>query len=167
MDNRRKIIVINKGFQHQYAAMVVALVVVCTNLFIIARAWLPVESPLELTLGTTLVIGAVELVLIYAVWRLSILATHRIAGPVYVFTRQVKALGAGDLTGRIHLRDKDHFKAEAAEMNAALDALQEKVGVAKRLAAELQKAQDEGVDTRALVAELAGALDTLQTSRED
>ncbi len=52
-------------------------------------------------------------------------------------------------------------------MNAALDALQEKVGVAKRLAAELQKAQDEGVDTRALVAELAGALDTLQTSRED
>ncbi len=64
MDNRRKIIVINKGFQHQYAAMVVALVVVCTNLFIIARAWLPVESPLELTLGTTLVIGAVELGLI-------------------------------------------------------------------------------------------------------
>lgn len=167
MDNRRKIVVINKEFQHHYALMAVALVVLCTNLFIIARALLPIDPPLELTFGTAVTVAAVELVLIALVWRASILSSHRIAGPVYVFARQIKAVGAGDLTARINLRDKDRFKEEAADMNAGLDTLQAKVDSIKSLAAELQRLQESGGDTGAHVGKLVEELATLQTKREE
>lgn len=166
MDNRRKIVVINKDFQQHYALLAVALVVLCTNLFIIARVLLPIEPALDLSLGTALPVAIAELVLIGLVWRGSILATHRIAGPVYVFARQIKAVGAGDLTARIKLRDKDNFKAEAAEMNAALDALQARVEGVKQLAADVQKAQQEGGDTKVQMDKLVEQLATLQTTRE-
>lgn len=166
MDNRRTIVVINKEFQHHYALMAVALVVLCTNLFIIARVLLPIDPPLELTLGSALAVGAVELVIIAAVWRASILSSHRIAGPVYVFARQLQAVGAGDLTARIHLRDKDRFKAEAAEINAALDQLQARLQNVKNLAGELQEVQASGGDSKSQVDKLVEELAALQTTRE-
>lgn len=166
MDNRRKIVVINKEFQHHYALMAVALAVLCTNLFIIARILLPIEPPLELTVGMALAVAFIELLVIAVVWRGSILASHRIAGPVYVFARQIKAVGTGDLTARIKLRDKDKFKEEAAEMNAGLDALQARVDNLKGIVAELQQAQQSGGDTAALVDTLAEEMAALQTTRE-
>ena len=66
------------------------------------------KSDLE-TFGTAVTVAAVELVLIALVWRASILSSHRIAGPVYVFARQIIAVGAGDLTALINFRDKDRF----------------------------------------------------------
>ena len=147
--------------------MAVALVVLCTNLFIIARVLLPIEPPLDLTLGAASAVAVVEIVLIALVWRGSILSSHRIAGPVYVFARQIRAVGAGDLTARINLRDKDQFMEEAAEINAGLDALQARVESIKNLAAELEGMQETGGDTGAQVARLVEELATLQTTRED
>jgi methyl-accepting chemotaxis protein len=167
MDNRRKIVVINKEFQHHYALMAVALVVLCTNLFIIARVLLPIDPPLELTIGAAIVVAVVELVIIAAVWRASILSSHRIAGPVYVFKRQIMAVGAGDLTARIHLRDKDKFKEEAAEINAALDQLQARVDSVKSLVNELQGTQASGGGVGSQVDKLVEELATLKTQRED
>lgn len=167
MDNRRNIVVINREFQHHYALMAVALVVLCTNLFIIARVLLPIQPPLDLTVGTASTMAVVELLLIALVWRASILSSHRIAGPVYVFARQIKAVGAGDLTARINLRDKDRFKEEAAEMNGALDALQARVDAIKSLAEELQAMQQSGGDAGEKVAQLVDELAALQTKRED
>jgi methyl-accepting chemotaxis protein len=166
MDNRRQTVVINKEFQHHYALMAVALVVLCTNLFIIARVLLPIDPPLELTVGTASIVAVFELMVIAVVWRASILSSHRIAGPVYVFTRQIKAVGAGDLTARIRLRDKDRFKVEAAEMNAALDDLQAKLEGIKALTSELQGVQASGGDASAHVDKLVEELATLQTKRE-
>lgn len=166
MGSRRKIVVINREFQQHYALVAVAMAVLCTNLFIIARVMLPWWPPLEFTVGMSLTVAAVELVIIAVVWRGSIRASHRIAGPVYVITRQIKAVGAGDLTARISLRKKDMFKAQAADINSGLDDLQERVETVKALANCLQQAQSAGEDTTAHVDKLVEELATLQTTRE-
>ncbi len=124
MENRRKTIVINKKFQHHYALLFVACTVVLTNLLIIVAALFPSEQPLQLTLPMALTIGAIELALLIGVWYASIRITHHIAGPVYVFSRDLEKFAGGDHSVRIKLREGDMFQEEAAQINASLDRLE-------------------------------------------
>ena len=114
MDNRRKQIVINRKFQQQYAIMIVALTVFLTNIFIIVQSLFPGDNTPELTSTAAWTIGLIELVLVIGVWYGSLKSTHKIAGPVYVISRQMKLVGAGELWARISLRQKDMFQEEAA-----------------------------------------------------
>ena len=166
MQNRRKTVVINKKFQHHYALVLVALTVLVTNLVIIASMLMPGENRLHLSSSSALVIGVVELLLVIGVWYLSIRSTHRIAGPIFVFSRQLRAFGAGDLTARISLREKDMFKEEAAEINHGLEQLHEQVSRLKLAAGEAQRAQQSGGDVDAALGKLMQALGELKTEGE-
>lgn len=128
MQNRRKTIVINKKFQHQYALLMVLGTVLFTNILIILRALFPGEEPFQLTEGTALTIALIEGVLIAGVWYISLRMTHRIAGPVYVFRRQIEAFANGDLSARIRLRKGDMFTDEAEQINASLDKIEKALG---------------------------------------
>ena len=120
MQNRRKTIVINKKFQHQYALLMVVGTVLFTNILIILRALFPGDEPFYLSMGTAITIALIETVLIAGVWFISLRLTHRIAGPVYVFCREIEAFANGDLSARIRLRKGDMFLEEADKINASL-----------------------------------------------
>ena len=166
MDNRRKTIVINKKFQYQYSLLIVALTILLVNGYLIFRALFPGQAPLALDTGTALVVAAVDALLLGAIWYGSLKASHRIAGPVYVFAREIGKLGRGDLTGRIRLRDKDMFKPEAQTMNASLVALGGRIEAIKEQFTELQKLKAEGADISPALKKLEEQLAVLSTGTE-
>lgn len=167
MDNRRHTIVINKKFQYQYSLLVAASAVLLVNGFLIVQMLLPSEMPLRIPTPVALVIGAVELALIIAIWYGSLRASHRIAGPVHVFTRELSKLGQGDLTCDIALRDSDMFKIEGETINASVATLRHRVEHAKNLAAEIRTIQSRGEDAAQLVEQLCSELAELKTHDQD
>ena len=167
MDNRRRQIVVNREFQQHYAVITVVMTVLLANIFIIFRALLPGDQPLELTSTAAWTIAIVELILIIGAWYGSLKATHKIAGPVFIFARQLKAVGEGDLWTRISLRKKDMFQEEASAINASLEQLQGKVEAVRNAAENLQQAQTNGTDTGAAMDKLMTELATLRTAREN
>lgn len=158
MDNRRKTIVINKPFQYQYSLLIAALAVLLVNGFIILRVLFPGEQPLVLSTQMTIGIATVEFVLIAAIWYGSLRASHRIAGPVYVFAREIARLGEGDLNASIVLRDKDMFQSEAEQINKSIAALRSRIAAVKGLSEQLQKAHPTGADVGPIVEKLAAEL---------
>jgi methyl-accepting chemotaxis protein len=158
MDNRRKTIVINKPFQYQHSLMIAALAVLSLNGFLIARLLFPGDDPLGMSTGQLTGLAIIELLFVAAVWYGCLKASHRIAGPVYVFTREVGRLGKGDLNARIVLREKDNFRPEAEQINASITALRARIAALKGLAAELQQAQQNGADSGPIAERLDNAL---------
>ncbi len=164
MDNRRTTIVINKPFQYQYSLMITALAILLVNGFIILRVLFPGLFPgghaLELSMSMAVSVAAVEFILISAIWYGSLKASHRIAGPVHVFAREIDRLGAGDLNVRIVLRDKDMFQPEAERINRSIAALRNRIASLKSLSEELQAANASGADVGPVVAKLNAELST-------
>ncbi len=162
MDNRRKTIVINKKFQYQYSLLIAALAVLLVNGFIILRVLFPGlfpgEQALELSMSLAMGLAAVEFVLICAIWYGSLKASHRIAGPVYVFAREIDRLGVCDLNVRIVLRDNDMFRPEAERMNRSIAALRHRIAAVKGLSEQLQKAHSAGADVGPIVDKLSAEL---------
>ena len=166
MDNRRKTIVINKKFQYQYALLVAALAVLLVNGFILLRMLFPGEQALALSTQMIIGIAAVEFILIAAIWYGSLRASHRIAGPVYVFAREIARLGEGDLNARIVLRDKDMFQPEAEQMNRSIAALRTRIAAVKGLSEQLQKAHSTGADPGPIVEKLAAELSVFALGKQ-
>lgn len=158
MDNRRTTIVINKKFQYQYSLLIVALAVLLVNGFIIVRMVFPGDEPLDLSTTSAIVLALGELILIGAIWYGSLKASHRIAGPVFVFAREVARLGGGDLNASIALRETDMFQDEARQMNDSFVALRTRIATVKHLSAQLQAALDADADVGPLVEKLATEL---------
>jgi methyl-accepting chemotaxis protein len=144
MDNRRNTIVINKKFQYQYSLLIAALAVLLVNGFIILRMLFPGAQPLELSMPMTLGLAVIEFILIAAIWYGSLKASHRIAGPVYVFAREISRLGKGDLAASVVLRDKDMFQPEATQMNESIAALRTRIETLKSLSEQLQQTRSGG-----------------------
>jgi methyl-accepting chemotaxis protein len=158
MDNRRKTIVINKPFQYQHSLMIAALAVLLLNGFLIARLLFPGDYPLGLNSGQITGLAILELLLLAGVWYACLQASHRIAGPVYVFSREIQRLGQGDLGARIVLREKDNFRPEAERMNQSIDALRERIATLKALSEELQQARQGGGDVGPVAEKLSTEL---------
>ena len=167
MDNRRKTIVINKPFQYQYSLLIVALAVLLVNGFIIVRLLFPGEQPLAFSSTAAIAVATVEFLLVASIWYGSLKASHRIAGPVYVFSREIARLGRGDLSAQISLRDNDMFQPEAEEMNNSIAALRSRIDVVKGLSEQLQQAQSAGGDVSAIVEKLSRELSVFDAANED
>ena len=158
MDNRRKTIVINKKFQYQYSLLIAAMAVLLINGYIIFRMLFPGTEQLGLSPQMTLGLGAVEFLLISAIWYGSLKASHRIAGPVYVFAREITRLAEGDLGARVVLRDEDMFQPEAEQINKSIAALRSRIATIQGLSDQLQQAQTGGGDVAPAIAKLASEL---------
>ena len=158
MDNRRQTIVINKKFQYQHSLLIAALAVLLVNGFIIVSMLLPGARALDLSTTMAIGLALVEFILIAAIWYGCLRASHRIAGPVYVFAREITRLGEGDLNARIALRDKDMFQTEAEQMNRAIAVLRTRIAAVKTLSAQLNTAHVGGADIGPLVEQLSAEL---------
>ncbi len=158
MENRRKTIIINKPFQYQHSLMVAALAILLLNGFLIARLLFPGDDPLGMSTGQLTGLAALELLLVGVVWYGCLKASHRIAGPVFVFAREVGRLGDGDLRARIVLRDKDSFHPEAQQINDSISALRGRIETLKDLSAQLDAAQQSGGDISPVAEKISSEL---------
>jgi len=61
------------------------------------------------------------------VWLVTLLISHKIAGPMYRFEHDIQAIAEGDLRKRIRIRGGDQFAAMAASLNAMADSLNGKL----------------------------------------
>ena len=155
MENRRKTLVINKKFQYQYGLLAVSLTVLVANVFILIAILLPNSTSISIGAGQALGIGLFELLLISAVRYASIRFSLKVAGPVYVFNRQIQSFCAGDLSSSVKLRKSDLFQSEAAEINRSLALLADHI---KRIDIAAQSVLDgsEEADRESLLTELRG-----------
>lgn len=164
MDNRRSTVVINSKFQYQYSLLAASFTVLAVNLFVIINALLPDSAGFPLGTGQTLLLAVVEVLLIAGVWWGSLMASHKIAGPVYVIVRQMEKLADGDLTARVRLRKKDVFQDEAVTINNCIEMLQERLQGVKTLAAEFEQFEAKSSAERAeLAAKLKRELAAITT----
>ena len=140
MENRRKKLVINKKFQYQYGLLAISLVILVANAFLVIAMLLPTATSVSISSSHAIAIGLSELALIATVWYASIRFSSKVAGPVFVFDRQLKAFCNGELSARIKLRENDLFQQEAEEMNRSLDVLASKIealsGAANKVSGE-------------------------------
>jgi methyl-accepting chemotaxis protein len=57
----------------------------------------------------------------------TLLVSHKIAGPMFRFEKELKEIGAGDLTRRVTLRERDQVTDMADRLNNMIASLQDKV----------------------------------------
>ncbi|MEQ1909518.1 MAG: prepilin-type N-terminal cleavage/methylation domain-containing protein [Vicinamibacterales bacterium] len=69
-----------------------------------------------------------------------VLTTHRVAGPLYRFRRVFDDVRRGELTVRVTTRSGDYLTQEAADLEAMISALRERISRAKR---ETTAAEDD------------------------
>lgn len=134
-DNRRKKVYIEGSFQRrfviQFCGIVLAGCVVfgallyvysahtLTTAFVHSRLHVMSTADFLLpALGFTALMVTV-LVAVVAAARVMVLS-HKIAGPLYRLERAAEAVGQGDLSQRIHLRDGDELQAFAQSLDFAV-----------------------------------------------
>jgi methyl-accepting chemotaxis protein len=111
-----------------------------------------------MTTGQITGLAVLELLLIGAVWYACLKASHRIAGPVFVFTREIERLGRGDLSARVVLREKDNFRPEAKQINDSITALRDRIEALKDLSEQLEIARQNGGDVGPIAEKLSSEL---------
>jgi nitrogen fixation/metabolism regulation signal transduction histidine kinase len=72
--------------------------------------------------GMSLALVTLLIVLLIAAWALFV--THRAAGSVYHIRRVIEAIRSGNISERVHLRQKDEFQDLAQSFNQMMDELQ-------------------------------------------
>ncbi|MFA5145925.1 MAG: methyl-accepting chemotaxis protein [Candidatus Omnitrophota bacterium] len=68
-----------------------------------------------------------------------ILLSHRIAGPLYRFEKDLEEIGFGDLTKRIALRNSDQLTELKEALNVLVESLDQRVGKIKESTEELRQ----------------------------
>ncbi|MEA1969039.1 MAG: methyl-accepting chemotaxis protein [Thermodesulfobacteriota bacterium] len=58
--------------------------------------------------------------------------SHKIAGPMYRFDKDIQRISQGDFKNHIHIRNGDQFKVMAASLNRMIDSLQSRVNSVKQ-----------------------------------
>ncbi len=163
MVNQRKQIVINKNYQYQYTLGTVALAILLLNTFLILMFLLPGASTRSLPSSVIYTIALFEIVIIGVTWYGSLRVSHRVAGPVYVISREVQKLTAGDFTARIALRKKDKFQDVAQELNGSFSALDGRLARIKQMAGEIDSSDWANEEQKNQLKALQSALAELKT----
>ncbi|MCX5679892.1 MAG: hypothetical protein NTZ95_04470 [Candidatus Omnitrophica bacterium] len=73
-----------------------------------------------------------------------ILLSHRIAGPLYRFEKDLGDIGYGDLTKRIHLRKTDQLTEVKEALNSLVSTFDERMSRIKAALTELKTFTDKG-----------------------
>ncbi len=147
--NRRRTYVVNPRLQFVVAAKLVAVLVGVGILYVIALFVLPGEAGLaqmgaQEVRDTLLRANAIYFALGAAILVVvSLILTHRIAGPVLVLTRAIRAIRKGDYSRPIFLRERDFLKTLAAEFEQHRCELIEAERERKQLLEELERCVGE------------------------
>lgn len=145
--NRRKQYFIKKEFQFRFilkfCGVLLAGIVISTVLLVMLsrgtltssfeNSQLTVQNTATAILPSILLCNLITLGLITIVTIvLTLLASHRLAGPMYRFQKEIETIGAGNLTQKIQLRNKDQLESLANSLDSMRQALREKVLTSQR-----------------------------------
>lgn len=151
---RRRHYLIDRKFQLPVALAMagIGLVMIVYHLAVVhyvvsgARAGAALETR---PLATMLPLIAV---LVIAFAYLGIHVTHRIVGPAYRLIQTMKALAAGKLDTRAHLRKGDALKDVAAALNELGEALEARCEGHRQLRVDLRRAIERGAGADEILA---------------
>lgn len=179
---QRKTILIKKGLQYRYMALITMSVLVAFLIVGLDLIWTlsklvnerPMMQPMleeMASMGPLFLIKMVMYMVIVLI--MSAVISHRMAGPIFKFEKSCATLAEGDLTYRVWLRKGDHLEDLQEQFNNMASALQQSVkegkgtveGVKARLEAAAAKpeAGQLKAELEAAAAELGGVLTGLKT----
>ncbi|MDQ7772357.1 MAG: methyl-accepting chemotaxis protein [Elusimicrobiales bacterium] len=179
---QRKTILIKKGLQYRYMALITMSVLVAFLIVGLDLIWTisklvnerPMMQPMleeMASMGPLFLIKMIMYMVIVLI--MSAVVSHRMAGPIFKFEKSCATLAEGDLTYRVWLRKGDHLEDLQEQFNNMAGALQQSVkdgkasvaGVKARLeaAAARPEAGPLKAELEAAAAELGGVLTGLKT----
>ena len=133
---RRKNYLINKEVQIKYALLtilllasysVILLMTIFAPYFMALDAGLPLReqaaaAEIILLFHRNLWVGLSAIIILCGIY--TIFITHKIVGPVFVFTRLARDVTSGDFNRRIYLRKRDDFHNVADDLNSMVDTIE-------------------------------------------
>lgn len=153
--NRRRILLVDKNFQHRFVFQFWAFVVSGSVLFgvlvwalcersvttIFRDSRLAIMSTADFILPTLLFTSLVVILVVgTATAFIALFISHRIAGPVYRLNQDLAKLKDGDLAQSFHLRREDELQSLAASLNGAVQKIRGDVTILKENASCLRQA---------------------------
>jgi len=91
-----------------------------------------------------------------------ILLSHKIAGPLYRFEKDLQDIGYGDLTKRISLRKTDQLTELKESLNSLVNTFDVRVGKIKSILAELKDLASKNENEQGVTARIKVALKKLE-----
>lgn len=91
-----------------------------------------------------------------------ILLSHKIAGPLYRFEKDLQDIGYGDLTKRINLRKTDQLTELKESLNSLVETFDVRVGKIKGILAELKDLASKNENEQGVTARIKVALKKLE-----
>jgi methyl-accepting chemotaxis protein len=95
---------------------------------------------------------------------ITLFVSHRIAGPLFRFEKDLKDIGKGDLTKRVSLRRKDQMMAIAKAMNEMAGGLQKKVQFIQQDVEQIKQKASHSKDAKDLLPDLEILTEKIHTS---
>ena len=93
----------------------------------------------------------------------AVLASHKLAGPIYRFERSARAVGSGDLTHRVRLRVGDELEDFRDEFNGMTESLQRLVSQDAHVAMRISKQLGDLIDDRYATADVKHRLEQIKS----
>jgi len=165
MPSRRHQLIILGDFQRRLIMGAVFGGIFLINLLLIVWFLLDPQLLNQIDILDTLAIALVELAIMALIFYLSLLASNKIAGPMYAFDKVLQQIREGDLTARLHLRHGDIFVDVSHEMNQTFDEFCAQINQLKATAAQLQRMENSAEQQR-LIDDMAAQLDRLKSRQE-
>ncbi len=108
------------------------------------------------TLITTALVGIISIIVI-------LLVSHKIAGPMYRFEKDIDRVSKGDLKSRITTRQGDQFQGLATSLNTMIDSLNTKLTAIKDDVETLAPQRDLPEDLHRRIARLKDKIESAFT----
>jgi len=167
---RRKQYFIQKEYQTKFilklSALILAGTVISTVLILYfsqdtltssyVNSRLEVKSTSAAILPAVMLTNAITVTVIFIAAVVVILfISHKIAGPMYRFEKEIKKIDEGDISGTISLRDKDQFEKLAQSLDGMVAGLRQKITLIQDTVDQaLGKVENQEMDQEMLAAEL-------------
>ncbi len=179
---QRKTILIKKGLQYRYMALITMSVFVAFLIVGLDLIWTlskfvndrPMMQPMleeMASMGPLFLIKMLMYMVIVLI--MSAVVSHRMAGPIFKFEKSCATLAEGDLTYRVWLRKGDHLEDLQEQFNNMAGSLQQSVKESKEAVASVRSRLEAAAakpeagplkaELEAAAAELGGVLSGLKT----
>jgi methyl-accepting chemotaxis protein len=129
--HKRKQVLVDRDFQINFflsrwflAILISSMIIALGTLFAYVFKLAPNRVQGSFSNSLPLMLLAVAVVLIFFLVRWGIRISHRVAGPMINIRRQIKKVGEGDLTTRIHLRQGDSLSVICDTLNQVIESIE-------------------------------------------
>jgi methyl-accepting chemotaxis protein len=145
---RRRTLFIKKSFQYRFVTWIVVAVMAVTGVVLLDvfitlhRSEIALNLPISVSdlYNFSSPMTILKLVVFLAgVLAVSVLLSHRIAGPLYRFEKSTEEVARGNLSVRIALRQGDEFQDFQEKFNAMTESLRDKASGDAERAAQIRK----------------------------